>query len=101
MCKVVLVLLLVLVSACCCAQDQDTDPTENLVPDMAIKFSPIHLINFYPTVQLAFEKKIRKKLTAQIDLGYILQNNKLRGNDFGNMRGYKTKAEARQYIAGG
>lgn len=93
-----IVFILILVEACAFAQKEY--PTEALVPDIAVRFSPAHLINFYPTVQFAFERRIGKKLTAQIDLGYVFQN-KLETDDFGNMEGYKVKVEPRYYIIGG
>src|SRR5688572_6403800 len=79
---------------------QENEQTETFVPALTVKFSPLHLINFYPTIQLAVERKIKGKLSGQVDLGYIVRSQP-DNSAFSNMRGYKAKAEARQYIIEG
>ncbi|HYG02425.1 MAG TPA: hypothetical protein VD927_08255 [Chryseosolibacter sp.] len=70
---------------------------EDLVPKSAIKFSPLHLINFYPTAQVAYEHQLYKSLTAQLDAGYVLPLGE-RSQRFTNKRGFKSKLEFRYYL---
>jgi hypothetical protein len=69
-----------------------------LVPDKAIKVSPLHLLNFYPTIEASYEQKIRDKITAQLEVGYVLRYNDQQ--EFQKMRGVKLKAEPRYYFWG-
>ena len=76
---------------------------ENLMPKHAIKFSPFHLASFYPTIQIAYEFRLRDQLTLQLDGGVmpeIGQNGtktEVR-NHIKNKRGYKLKVEPRYYF---
>ncbi len=58
-----------------------------------IKFSPFNLLDFYiPAAQISYERLLLKKISAQIELGYILSfmNN--------NQKGYKIRGEIREYL---
>lgn len=71
-----------------------------LVPQQAVKFSPLHLINFYPTVELSFEQKIATQATLQLEGGYVLDYSNDTNEDFMNKRGAKVKLEGRYYFFG-
>jgi hypothetical protein len=81
---------------------QDSLTVDMLVPDRAIKLSPLHLMNFYPTIEISYEQKIAGRVTAQAELGYVLSYPMANGydEDFQNKRGVKTKLEVRYYFWG-
>jgi hypothetical protein len=81
-------------------QAQDSLSVDLLVPDVAIKVSPLHLINFYPTVELSYEQKIAGRFTAQVEFGYVLDYGTEWYTDFLNKRGIKAKLEGRNYFWG-
>jgi hypothetical protein len=86
---------MILASTCALAQVRDT--TLSAVPGSAIKVSPLHLINFYPTVQVSYEQRIFPRFTLQAEGGYVMDY----GNDeesFQNRRGMKLKLEGRYYL---
>jgi hypothetical protein len=67
-------------------------------PAHAIKWSPIHLLGFYPTVQLAYEASVGKKLSVQGDVGYVINYEGGTNTEYMNKRGVKLKAELRYYF---
>ena len=71
-----------------------------LVPQQAIKFSPLHLINFYPTLEFSFEQKVSSQVSMQLEVGYVLDYNNDYDDDFLNKRGVKLKLEGRYYFFG-
>ena len=80
---------------------QDTLALEkSLVPERAIKFSPFHLINFYPTIEISYEMRIRPLFTLQAEGGYVLNYRYNTDEEFQNKRGIKGKLEARNYLSG-
>jgi hypothetical protein len=70
------------------------------IPQQAVKFSPLHLINFYPTIEFSFEQKIASQVTLQLEAGYVLDYETDWNEDFLNKRGVKLKLEARYYFFG-
>jgi Protein of unknown function (DUF3575) len=67
-------------------------------PAHAIKWSPIHLLGFYPTVQLAYEASVGKRLSVQGDVGYVINYEGGTNTEYMNKRGVKLKAELRYYF---
>jgi hypothetical protein len=62
-----------------------------------LKWSPFHLVGFYPTVQLAYELRYNENQSIQLDAGYVI--NLERNNErFKNLRGTKLKVEWRYYL---
>jgi len=61
-----------------------------------IKFSPLHLINFYPSIQVAYEHRLTPATSLQIDLGYVFYN--FSTPEFIRKNGFKAKAEYRYYL---
>lgn len=86
----------------CSAQGEEHgEVAERNIPLHAFKWSPYHLINFYPTVQLAYERRLKERFSLQADMGIVLR--RWLGQDFGNTefenkRGVKLKLEARFYL---
>jgi hypothetical protein len=70
-----------------------------LIPGSSIKYSPLHLINFYPTIQVAYEQFITGRLTTQVDLGYVVKVDRSYDERFLNKKGVKVKIEPRIYFA--
>ncbi len=91
-----LTLLICLICVGICSA-QDTLHVGSVVPRNAIKFSPLHLLNFYPTIELSYERMIFRKTTLQLEGGYIL-NYRSGDPDFQNKRGVKLKLEGRYYF---
>jgi hypothetical protein len=69
-----------------------------LIPRHTIKFSPMHLLNFYPTVQLAYEVKASTFLTFQFDGGVIIDNG-FDDEEIQDKKGFKVKVEPHYYFA--
>jgi hypothetical protein len=80
------------------AQAVPPDSVKKKQPYRAIvKWSPFHLINFYPSLQLAFELQLNNRHSIQLDAGFVLdaeENN----HRYKNKRGVKLKSEWRYYI---
>jgi hypothetical protein len=93
-----LLFALIFVTTVLYAQEELT--VDMLVPDKAIKVSPLHLINFYPTFQVAYEQKILDRITAQLDVGVVVRYNTNQNAEFKDKRGIKGKLEARYYFWG-
>lgn len=82
---------------------QDSLTVDMLVPDKAIKISPLHLLNHYPTLEVSYEQKILGRITAQAEVGYVLDydaSDPYNSTEFLNKRGIKGKLEARYYFWG-
>lgn len=101
-CKYCLLLLscIFLVDAASAQGGKDSLTMAMLVPKQAVKFSPLHLINFYPTLEFSFEQKIASKVTLQLEGGYVLDYDNDTNDSFLNKRGAKVKLEARYYFFG-
>lgn len=69
-----------------------------LVPHTAIKVSPLHLLNFYPTIEWSFEQRILPRFTTQVEAGYVLDYKTNTDRDFQDKRGVKLKLEGRYYF---
>jgi hypothetical protein len=79
------------------AQDSiSKDHKPNRTPGEVIKLSPLHLINFYPSVQVAYEHPVSLVSSLQIDLGFVFHN--YGSPDFINKRGIKSKLEFKYYL---
>jgi hypothetical protein len=79
---------------------QDSLTLAMLVPDKAIKVSPLHLLNFYSTIEISYEQKLAPNITAQIEGGLVIPVDNDLNNDFKNKRGVKLKLEGRYYFWG-
>ena len=77
---------------------QDSISYAGLIPKSIVKYSPLHLLNHYPTIQLAYEQGLGGKWTAQIDVGYVINYDNI-DSDFEDKRGFKLKVEPRYYFA--
>ena len=82
------------------ASGQDSLAIAMLVPDKAIKVSPLHLLNFYPTIEISYEQKLWPDITAQIEVGWVVPIRNYEDDDFLNKRGVKLKLEGRYYFWG-
>jgi hypothetical protein len=67
-------------------------------PALAIKWSPLHLIYFYPSVQVAIEHRLFKNLNVQYDLGLIVDYPQSDSEDFSDKHGYRVIGELRYYV---
>ncbi|MEX2230757.1 MAG: hypothetical protein WD824_01250 [Cyclobacteriaceae bacterium] len=81
------------------AAGQDHSWKADPVPRHAIKFSPFHLLNFYPTIQMSYETRIKNRFTLQVEGGYIVRRSVYRyDSEFLDKRGLKAKLEPRYYF---
>lgn len=76
-----------------CAQDDRIGP-----PRFAIKWSPSHLIHFYPSIQVGVEHKLFQNITLQYDLGAVVDLGTMSNDDFINRRGFRGIGELRYYL---
>lgn len=67
-------------------------------PRHALKISPLHLLGFYPTLQVAYEVGISDRIGFQIDAGLVVNYRGGTSTDYQNKRGTKLKAELRYYF---
>src|SRR5688572_12878470 len=95
-----LLLILTFVLSVNCVRAQDESESGNVVPVHAVKFSPFHLINLYPTIQCAYEFRVSKKWTLQLDGGLALNTHfsEDQNKEITNKKGYKLKLEPRYYF---
>ncbi len=91
-----LLFLLVIISTECIAQDSLL--YQSFIPRHAVKISPFHLLSFYPTIQLAYEVKIAKRLSFQIEGGYVINYKVNVDPEYQNKRGGKGKLELHYYM---
>ena len=76
----------------------DSLKRETYVPASIIKFSPFHVVNFYPTIEISYEFKLKGRFTMQAEGGYVLNYDGAGDTDFMNKRGFKAKLEERFYL---
>jgi hypothetical protein len=66
-------------------------------PRLAVKWSSLHLIHFYPSIQIGVEHVLLKNVRAQYDVGLVVDR---LGTDeeYENCRGFRGIGEIRYYI---
>jgi hypothetical protein len=81
-------------------QAQSSDDESRIVkhPNLAIKWSPLHLAYFYPSFQVSIEHKLLRNLNVQYDLGWVLDYPHGDSEDFSDKRGYRFIGELRYYV---
>lgn len=94
--KYILFLICLAAGGVACAQD--TTGFSRVVPRHAIRFSPFHLINFYPTLQLGYETRLSERVTLYLEGGYVVRMDNYDDQDFRDKRGFKAKIEPRYYM---
>lgn len=67
-------------------------------PRHALKISPVHILGFYPTLQVAYEMGLSDRVGVQVDAGIVLNYRGGTSTDYQNKRGTKLKAELRYYF---
>jgi hypothetical protein len=83
---------------CLLGMAQERSSEKHMISKLAVKWSPLHLINQYPTFQIAVEQRITDKISFQYDFGTVLSTNDF-NNENKNKRGFKAKFEIRHYAA--
>jgi hypothetical protein len=92
MSKVLCSLVIMILAGSTSAQDRIGPPR------LAVKWSPWHLIYFYPTIQVAVEHKLIKNVSLQYDLGVVFDPPLASYEDYRHQRGFRGIAELRYYI---
>jgi hypothetical protein len=69
-----------------------------VVPHTAVKASPLHLLNFYPTIEVSYEQPISHRVAIQVETGYVLDRFHRNRDFFRDKRGVKLKLEGRYYF---
>ena len=73
--------------------------SDTLLPRNIIKISPLNLTdNINPSIQLSYERMLLKKVSAQIELGYILPGNIFTLNHHDDHKGFIIRAGINQVI---
>lgn len=88
--------LLFFISLTVSAQQKDSLSFEES-PGLALKFSPLHVFAFYPTIQLALEHRLYKHIGLQYDVGLVVGTNS-ESELYRNASGFKLKTEMRYYV---
>jgi hypothetical protein len=91
-------ILAVLANTACFGQARDSADNKWLAPSQVIKFSPLHLMNFYPTIELSYEHRLADRFTLQGEFGYVLDYENDTNKEFQDKRGFKAKIEPRYYL---
>ncbi len=62
-----------------------------------LKLSPLHGFDFYPSFQVAYERRLTKRFSMQTDVGFVIERstNNLR---YQNIHGFKLNVEGRFYF---
>jgi hypothetical protein len=76
---------------------QRTSFYERVIPKHSVKWSPFHAVSFYPTIQVAYEHKLRERFTLQFEVGYVLTDWAF---DFFLTEKYRNKQGAKVKLAG-
>lgn len=82
----------------CCVHLTHAQEYRIEAPRLALKWSPLHHIYFYPSFQVALEHRFLKKMTLQYDLGFIIDYPGSDSEDYIDKRGFRGIAELRYYI---
>lgn len=83
------------------AQTQDTTKQHPRIikhPVIAFKWSPVHLAYFYPSIQIAIEHRVFRKLNVQYDLGVVVNSPYGNSERFSNKRGFRLIGELRYFL---
>ena len=67
-------------------------------PRLSVKWSPLHLVYFYPSIQVGIEHKLFRDITLQYDLGLVADLGVRSSEDFSNRHGFRGIGELRYYI---
>jgi hypothetical protein len=65
-----------------------------------VKISPFHVFDFYPSLQIAYERRLTKKFSLQTDIGFVAENSRY-NLLYQNIRGVKLNLEGRFYLSHG
>ena len=66
-------------------------------PRLALKWSPLHLLYFYPSWQFSIEHKLLKKFNLQYEAGWVVQSQN-NVPEYQDKRGYRASIELRYYL---
>jgi hypothetical protein len=68
------------------------------VPNIAVKWSPLAMTSYLPTLQLSLEKRLNNKFNLNTDLGLVLNYKGTETEDFANRKGFRVLLEPRWYL---
>jgi hypothetical protein len=94
--KIKLCIPLLLISIISFSQKNDSLQIRR-IHSAAIKFSPLHMLNYYPSMQLAFEHRLGRQTSLQWEGGYVFPISSEETSDAYNKRGFKAKLDFRYY----
>jgi hypothetical protein len=58
----------------------------------------MHLLDFYPTIQIAYERRTTDRISLQADIGYVFNTNSNNDREYQDKRGIKMNLEGRYYF---
>ena len=92
--------LLIILCSTMLHKARSQDSTAYVSKDI-IKFSPLHLLVYPRSLQIAYEHRFPSRFSTQIDVGYVLPIGINNGpSDIRDVRGFKLKEEIRYYYYG-
>lgn len=80
------------------AQQADSVATRKTMHRLAVKWSPLHLAGYYPTVQLSVEHRLIDLFSLQWDAGYVINADPPDPKDGFDKKGFKAKLDVRYYL---
>src|SRR3954471_17470233 len=79
------------------ASKSDLAVEEVAPPMLALKWSPLHLLYFYPSWQFAVEYNLIKNLNIQFEAGWVVHSYQTLP-EYEDKRGYRIAIELRYYL---
>jgi hypothetical protein len=89
--------LLILLAASLAVTAQDDATPKYRQPKLILKWSPIHLLAHFPTLQVALEHRLSQKIAVQYDFGPVINFNGLAIRTDNDKHGFKAKFQVRRY----
>ena len=89
---------IVVIGILCCAFGATAQPVDSIpLTKLALKWSPMHFIYFFPSAQISLEHKLFNKINVQYEVGFVGDYD-TRTERYSDKRGYRGALELRYYL---
>ncbi len=95
-----IIFLLVSIVTINCVAQETINTSKHRTPRTVLKWSPLDLFAFFPSVQLSLEQQVVKDYSVQLTAGPIINSPGTYSSTDMEMRGYKAKIQVRKYFLG-
>jgi hypothetical protein len=96
--KVFILILLLSLNGVVFAQQDSTTNRKYSAGKLIVKWSPLDVFTYFPSLNLALEYRLSQKFSTQLSGGPVLKNDGRHSNTDMNMKGYKVKFQVRRYF---